>query len=162
MKIWDKPLKPLPYCLPLSRPSFPSCVQSAIRPNLSPFEYGAYGTPSRVVDALISGPHSSSRLSCAIVLARLIPGILAVLGVRKRCMRSVQNSGTRRKRRLSSQAKISQTSCGMLRPYYLRHEVYPPGFVLKYMSQPTSTLYESGFSGQRPKSLVVSPFSRTS
>lgn len=33
------PLKFLPYCLPdRSRPSLPSCVQSAIRPNLSLFE----------------------------------------------------------------------------------------------------------------------------
>lgn len=38
----------------------PSVVQSAMRPNLSPLEYGAYGTPSRVVSVEVGGPQVSS------------------------------------------------------------------------------------------------------
>jgi hypothetical protein len=47
------------YCClpPLSR-SFPS-VQSAMRPSLSPFEKGAYGTPFRVVSVEVGGPQPS-------------------------------------------------------------------------------------------------------
>lgn len=71
------PLNPLPYLWPRSLPSLPSCVQSAMRPNLSPLEKGAYGTPSSVVEVVTSGPHSSPRLSELIVSAMLIPGIFA-------------------------------------------------------------------------------------
>lgn len=38
----------------------PSEVQSAMRPSLSPFEYGAYGTPSTIVSVAVPGPHDSS------------------------------------------------------------------------------------------------------
>ena len=38
----------------------PSEVQSAIRPSLSPFEYGAYGTPSTRASLVMIGPHDSS------------------------------------------------------------------------------------------------------
>jgi hypothetical protein len=31
-----------------------------MRPSLSPLEYGAYGTPSRVVSLEVGGPHESS------------------------------------------------------------------------------------------------------
>ncbi len=31
-----------------------------MRPNLSPFEYGAYGTPSTKASVVVGGPHISS------------------------------------------------------------------------------------------------------
>ena len=56
-----------------------------MRPSLSPFENGAYGMPSSVVDEVTGGPHSSSTLSWLIVSARLIPGILILMSQRRVC-----------------------------------------------------------------------------
>lgn len=56
----------LPYCCRGPRSlSLPSVVQSAMRPNLSPLEYGAYGTPSKVVSVEVVGPHDGSDGSAA-------------------------------------------------------------------------------------------------
>lgn len=41
-----------------------------MRPNLSPFEYGAYGTPFNVVSVEVEGPHESPEGSPLIISRR--------------------------------------------------------------------------------------------
>lgn len=48
-----------------------------MRPNLSPFEYGAYGTPFNVVSFDVDGPQESSDGRAAIISARDVSAMVS-------------------------------------------------------------------------------------
>jgi hypothetical protein len=48
-----------------------------MRPNLSPLEYGAYGTPFNVVSVEVGGPHESSDGSAEMMSVREIGAMIA-------------------------------------------------------------------------------------
>ena len=50
-----------------------------MRPNLSPFEYGAYGTPSTKASVVIGGPHTSSD-GKAVTIEESDRDMIAVIG----------------------------------------------------------------------------------
>jgi hypothetical protein len=48
-----------------------------MRPNLSPLEYGAYGTPFNVVSEDVGGPHESSDGSAEMMSVREMGAMIA-------------------------------------------------------------------------------------
>lgn len=49
-----------------------------MRPNLSPLEYGAYGTPSNVVSDVVDGPQESSDGSAEMISASEMGAMIAI------------------------------------------------------------------------------------